>query len=181
MSWAAGAPGGKPPTTRCTGTGVGRLMRDPLALRRAVGGLYDAITMEIFPGPRRKMLVRNLPALQASNFCRMLAREDHIDLGKRDFCSLSAKMKNGIRRVDRMRNIKPKLIFCKVSKNTVSFHKTATFQAGAMRSRQHIYGAVKFVKAPYSSFHLVRGGKDAPGKKTTESITKLVKSLKIFR
>ena len=148
---------------------------------QAVGGLYDPISMEMFPRALRNKLVRNLPTLTASNFCGMLAKRDHIDLGKKGLRSLSAKVKNAIRQNDRTRNLKPKIIYCKVAGNTVSFHKTATFQAGAMRSRQHIYGAVKFVKAPYSSFHLVRGGKDAPGKKTTESITKLVKSIKIFR
>ena len=147
---------------------------------QAVGGLYNSIAMEIFPEPRRKKLIRNLPALKASNLCRMLAKQDHIDLGRKDFRSISARMKNGIRQVDRMRNLEPKIIFCKVSGNTVSFHKIATFQAGAMRARQHIYGAVRFVKSPYSSFQLVRGEIDAPGGGIVESMTELVNSIKIF-
>ena len=147
---------------------------------QAAGGLYDSVSMEIFPGPLRKKLVRNLPALSASNLCRILGREGHIDLGIKSWRSLSEKMKNGIRQIDRMRNLKPKIIFCKVSGRTVSFHKIATFQAGGMLSRQHIYGAVKFIKSPYSSFQFVRGGKDPPGEMAVDSMTELVNSIKIF-
>lgn len=148
---------------------------------QAVGGLYDAIGMEVFPDSLRKRLVKNLPALNASNLCGMLAREKHIDLGKKGLRSLSGKKKRGIRQMDRMRNIKPEMIFCKVSGSTVSFHKTATFKAGAVQSRQHIYGAVRFMRSPYSSFQLVRGGTDPPGEKTLDSMTALVNSIKIFK
>jgi hypothetical protein len=146
---------------------------------QAAGGLYDAISMEVFSKPIRKKLVKILPPLNASNLCEMLVREDHIDLSKNGLRSLSSKMKNGIKQIDGMRNLKPKLIFCKVSGNTVSFHKTATFQVGVNQSRQHIYGAVKFLRFPYSSFQMIRGGKDQPEKRTVDSITKLVKSVKI--
>ena len=148
---------------------------------QAVGGLYDPISMEMLPRPLRKKLARNLPALKASNFCGMLAKRDHVDLGKKGLRQLSVKVKDAIRQIDRTRNLNPKIIFCKVSGNVASFHKTATFQAGAIRARQHIYGAIKFVESPYSSFHLVRGGKDAPEGGTVASMTRLVQLIKIFR
>ncbi|MGV7220384.1 MAG: hypothetical protein ACQ9MH_02515 [Nitrospinales bacterium] len=148
---------------------------------QAAGGLYDSISMEMFPDNLRKKLVKNLPALRASNLCRILAKEDHIDLNKKGLRVLSSKIKTGIRQMDRMRNIKPKLIFCKVSKNTVSFHKTAIYQAGTVRAKQHIYGVVRFLRSPYSSFQIIRGSKEPPGKKTVASMTALVDSIVFFK
>jgi len=148
---------------------------------QAAGGLYDSISMEMFAAPIQKKLIKNLVPLKASNFCQIIARQDHIDLKRIGLRSLSAKKKNGIRQIDRMRNLKPKLVFCKVSKNTVIFNKMATFQAGSIQSRQHIYGAIRFLKSPYSSFQIISGAKVPPGRKTVASMKALVDSIKILK
>jgi len=148
---------------------------------QAAGGLYDAISMEILSEPIKKKLIKNLPPLNVTNFCKLIAIEDHIDLRKKGLRRLSSKMKNGIRQIDRMRNLKPKLIFCDRSGSTISFYKTATFQIGANRSRQHIYGAVRFLRPPYSSFQIIRGANGPPNKKTVASMRDLVNSIKIHK
>lgn len=151
---------------------------------QAAGGLYDSISMEIFPDPLRKKIIKNLPALKASNLCRILGKKEHLDLRKKDFRSLSQKLKEGIINIDRMRNYGTEMVRCKasgnkVSRNTVSFHKKAKFQQGS--HKQHIYGAVRFVRSPYSSFQLVRAGNDPPDRKMIEIMTRVVNSIRIIK
>ena len=92
---------------------------------------------------------------------------------------LSQKMKEGIMNMDRMRNHRPEMVLCKFSRNTVSFHKKASFQQGT--PKQHIYGAVRFVRSPYSSFQMVRVGNDPPDRKLIEIMTRVVNSIRIIK
>lgn len=146
---------------------------------QAAGGLYDSISMEMFPDPLRKKIIKNLPELKASNLCRILGKKEHIDLRKKDFRSLSQKLKEGIINIDRMRNYDSEMVRCKASGNTVSFHKKAAFQPGT--NKQHIYGAALFLKSPYSSFQLVRVGNDPPDEKMIATMTRVVNSIRIHK
>lgn len=113
-----------------------------------------------------------------------MGKKEHLDLRKKDFRSLSQKLKEGIINIDRMRNYGTEMVRCKasgnkVSRNTVSFHKKAKFQQGS--HKQHIYGAVRFVRSPYSSFQLVRAGNDPPDRKMIEIMTRVVNSIRIIK
>lgn len=145
---------------------------------QALGGLYDSISLEIFPETMRGNIITNLPILTATNFCNELAKAQHIDLNKSVFASLNQQQKDAIITIDRTRNIDPKIIRCDVSGDTVTFHKEATFESGQTKSRQNIYGAIRFFQAPFSSFQLIRATAKAPSQEILKDMTSVVKSFK---
>src|SRR4029453_15652134 len=51
----------------------------PLIDLQALGGLYDVLTLEIFPEPLRTRVVSQLPRLTLANFCAALAAPRHLD------------------------------------------------------------------------------------------------------
>jgi len=135
---------------------------------QAAGGLYDEITLSALPGPAA-LTVRNvLPRLTSANFCDAIARERHADPTDPRLSSLTAKEKVALGLVDQMGNSSPKVLRCEVSGDTVSFEK----QAGP----RTIYGAIRFLPLPHSSFQLIRGGTDAPTPGVLRQITDLVNS-----
>lgn len=145
---------------------------------QALGGLYDSISLEIFPETMRSNIIANLPTLTATNFCNELARAQHIDLNKSAFASLNQQQKDAIMTIDRTRNIDPKVIRCDVSGNTVAFHKEATFESGQAKSRQNIYGAIRFLQLPFSSIQLIRATVEVPGQETLKDMASVVRSFK---
>src|SRR5207248_8876345 len=136
----------------------------PLIDLQAVGGLYDPITLGVFPAPMRAAVLKTLPALTAANFCDAVARERHAAPGSA----------TPVLEVDRMRNIDPKIVSCDLSGDTVTFDKEVSFGAGS--PRQHVYGAVRFLAAPYSTFQLVRATWSAPGASLLWQLSELVNS-----
>ena len=60
-----------------------------------------------------------------------------------------------------------------VAGDTVTFHKEVSFQPGG--PRQHVYGAVRFLSPPYSTFQIVRAG-PAPDAAVLERLTAVVRS-----
>ena len=145
---------------------------------QALGGLYDSISLEVFPDTMRNNIISNLPTLTAINFCSELARAQHIDLNKSAFASLNQQQKDAIVTIDRTRNIDPKVIRCDVSGDTVIFHKEATFESGQAKSRQNIYGAIRFLKSPFSSFQIVRVSTEVPSQRMLSDIMLAVNSFK---
>ena len=143
---------------------------------QALGGLYDSITLEAFPDTLRNNILSNLPVLTTTNFCGELAKEHHIDINKAAFSSLNQQQKDAIVGLDQTRNIDPKIIRCDVVGDTVTFHKEATFEAGQAKARQNIYGAIRFLKSPFSSFQLIRVTVEAPTQEMLDNITSVVKS-----
>lgn len=140
---------------------------------QAAGGLYDPLTLAIFPRPARVEVRNALPRLTAATFCDSIARERHADPEDPRFSSLSAALKAGLPQVDRMGNASPKVSRCEVSGETVSFEK----QAGG----RYVYGAIRFLEPPYSSFQLIRGGADAPAANISRQITDVVNSWRALR
>ena len=61
----------------------------------------------------------------------------------------------------------------------MTFHKEATFIAGAAKARQHLYGAVRFLDAPYSSFQFVRGALEPPTSGALDAIERMVASFAV--
>src|SRR6476659_580355 len=51
----------------------------PVIAIQAAGGLYNAITLYIFPEPMRRLIVQALTPLSVANFCQQIAQEQHLD------------------------------------------------------------------------------------------------------
>ena len=123
---------------------------------QAVGGLYDSIALEVFPDPIRAAIIKLLPRLTTSNFCQLLAQERRLDPDQPAFSSLTPAQRAAIAGIDRTRSVNPRVLRCDVQGATVTFDKEASFQEGT--PRQRVYGAVRFLQAPYSTFQIVRAG-----------------------
>jgi hypothetical protein len=149
----------------------------PVVDLQAVGGLYDAIALEVFPDPLRRQIVQALPRLTASNFCPMLAQEQHIDPQSAALSALTAQQRAVVASVDRMRHVDPRVVLCVVEGSTVTFDKETALQPGS--PRQHVYGAVRFLEPPDSTFQIVRAGA-APDANVLRQMTDLVKSWSRF-
>ena len=51
----------------------------PLLDLQAAGGLYDALSLQIFPAPIRNIIRNALPVLSSDTFCDLIGRERHLD------------------------------------------------------------------------------------------------------
>jgi hypothetical protein len=146
----------------------------PLVDLQAAGGLYDAITLEVFPEPLRRTIAGTLLRLTPASFCREAVRPQHLNLADQAFASLTEREKTAIEQVDRMRNIESRMVRCVVDGQTVTFDKETSSEPGG--PRQRIYGAIRFLDGDYSTFQVIRGGADAPDQLTLEQLTTLVNS-----
>jgi hypothetical protein len=163
-----------PPSPRRLG-GEATLTRGfPLIDLQAAGGLYDAITLEIFPEPLRRTIVGALPRLAPASFCREAVRPQHLDPADQALASLTERQKTAVAEVDRMRNVESRMVSCVADGNTVTFDKETASAPGG--PRQRIYGAIRFLDGGYSTFQVIRGGPDAPDQATLEQLTALVNS-----
>ena len=143
---------------------------------QAAGGLYDAITLQIFPEPIASKIRDALPVLTPDQFCDAIGRERHLDPADRRLTGLTAQQRVTIATVDRMGNVAPKVLRCDVAGGTVTFKKEAASDpAGPSR---YIYGSIRFLPAPYSSFQLIRGSEDEPGEALLRQIAAVVDSWK---
>lgn len=140
---------------------------------QALGGLYDALALQIFPDAMREQVVAARPPVTRESFCELLAVEDHL----RSATDLDAAIRDAVREIDRMRNVDPRVVACRTDADTVVFHKEATYTTGAVSARQHVYGAVRFLEGPYSAFQIVRAGPAPPTNAGLETLERLVRSL----
>jgi hypothetical protein len=139
---------------------------------QVLGGLYDAITRDLVPPADLQILMKALPPLTAASFCGSLASADHVT-----GLSLPPRLEGMARKLDAMRNGTPLVHRCSVASGVVVFHKEATFETGTMSARQHLYGAVRFLQPPYSSFQIVRGSMTAPTGGDIDTLERIVRSL----
>jgi hypothetical protein len=87
---------------------------------------------------------------------------------------LTAPQRTAIANVDRMGNFNSRVLRCTLAGSTVTFEKEAAFdRVGPVR---RIYGSIRFLPAPYSSFQVIRGSGDAPGEALLQQITAVVNS-----
>ena len=128
----------------------------PMIDLQAAGGLHDAITLEIFPEPVLQLILDGVPPLTVENFCREIERPEHLEPTHPALARLTAEQRAAIMRADRLRHVDPKVLRCDRDGDTITFHKEVAFQPGM--PRQHVYGAVRFLSPPYSTFQLVRAG-----------------------
>ncbi len=147
----------------------------PLIDLQAAGGLYDSLTLQVFPDPLRALVVAQLPRLTAANFCEALAQAQHLDLRLPAFGSLTPQQQQAIGITDAMRNLNPRVVECRTVGDIVSFEKERTFQLGY--PTQHVYGTVRFLRGPYSTFQLIAGG-PSPDRPTLAAIERVVASFK---
>jgi hypothetical protein len=150
------------------------VLRGPVMLDiQALGGLYDPITLEIFPDAQRRQVVTAVPAVTAQNLCTLLAQEDHLGAS-----SLSAPLLDAARRVDRMRNVAPRVVSCQTRGRTIVFHKEATYEAPGISVRQQIFGAIRFLDGAWTSVQLIRGLRDAPSRGDLDTLARIVDSFR---
>lgn len=121
---------------------------------QAAGGLYDAIVSGTLPAPVKIALEAALPPLTRDSLCDQIAREHHVDPDAPAFAVLTAAQRTALGALDVMGNVAPRVIRCTLDGDTVIFDKEAAVVPGG--PRRHVYGAVRFLEAPYSSFHLIR-------------------------
>jgi hypothetical protein len=148
----------------------------PLIDLQALGGLYDSLTLEIFPEPLRTRVVSQLTRLTLANFCAALAAPRHIDPALPVFGSLRPQERDAIGGTDVMRNTNPRVIECRTSGDMITFDKERAFGAGY--PAQHVYGTVRFLTGMYSTFQLIAGG-EAPNEALLTAIENLVASFRI--
>jgi hypothetical protein len=127
---------------------------------QAAGGLHDAITLEMFPNALRQRILQFVPPLTRAGFCEAIGREQHVDPRIPALAALTPQQRTAVTSVDRMRNLAPRVITCRAEQQAIVFDKEVWFQEGG--PRQHVYGAVRFLSAPYSTFQLIQAG-PAPG------------------
>lgn len=139
---------------------------------QVLGGLYDAIARDLLPPADLQTLMKALPPLTAASFCASLASADHVT-----GLSLPPRLEDMARKLDAMRNGTPRVHRCSVTGGVVAFHKEATYTTGTMSTRQHLYGAIRFLQPPYSSFQIVRGSLAAPTGADLNTLERIVQSL----
>lgn len=135
---------------------------------QALGGLYDSFARGVFPDADLAVVLNALPAPAPSNFCALLGTADHL-AGQ----TLPVRLVAAARQVDQMRNLDPVVHRCDLTGDVVVFHKEATFAAGAIKARQHVYGVVRFLPAPFSSFQIVRGSTTPPAAAELEMLAQV--------
>jgi len=145
----------------------------PVVDIQAAGGLYDAITLEVFPDPMRRQILQMLTRLTAANFCQQIAQEQHLNPQVGPLAMLTAEQKSVIASTDRIRNVSPRVLQCGVDGAAVTFNKEVGFQPGG--PRQHVYGAIRFLDGPYTTFQIVRAG-PPPDAAVLSQMAALVKS-----
>lgn len=139
---------------------------------QALGGLYDAITLQVLPADARASVVAQLPAVTLESFCGLLGRESHLP----PTISLAEPVLAAARMLDHTRNIDPVVARCVRDGTTIVFHKEATIELGAASARQHVYGAIRFLSTRYSSFQVVRAATTAPSAAAVDTLGLLVRS-----
>jgi hypothetical protein len=158
-------------------TGLGGeavLTRGPLVLDvQAIGGLYDPIALEGFPDAMRRQVEAARRPVDVGTLCAALGTEDHLA----GVPALPAAVLELARRVDRTRNVMPRVVRCDRDGDQVLFHKEAAFEAGAVSARQHIFGAVRrLTGGEATAFQIVRALPSAPSPAQLAELDALVRS-----
>ena len=144
---------------------------------QALGGLYDPIALQVFPDAIQAQVIAARPAVTRADFCRILGAADHLGAA----AGLADRVREAARNVDRMRNIDPRVVRCQMAGDTVTFHKEATFTSGSVSARQHIFGALRFLDAPFSAFQIVRAALAPPTDEDLDALARIVRSFNAAR
>lgn len=145
----------------------------PLVDLQAAGGLYDEITLQIFPAPLRQRVLAALPRLTAASFCGAIAAAQHFDPDLPAFANLTPGQRQAIAGTDRMRNENISVRECRVEGDVVVFDKQRSAAPGA--PEQHVFGAVRFLTGRYSTFQFIAGG-EPPDSSVLSAMADVVRS-----
>ena len=99
-----------------------------------------------------RQILAVLPPVTPQSACQLLAVADHVPADR----GLPANVVELARRLDRMRNVAPRLVRCDVMDGVLVFHKETTFESGLPAARQHIFGALRFLTAQGDAFQIIR-------------------------
>lgn len=144
---------------------------------QALGGLYDSIALEVFPEALRRRIVSLLPRLNAKTFCDALGRSEHLDTSPLTLPGFSPDERAGVRRIDLLRSIDPRVVRCDTQQGVMLFVRETTFDAGG--PRQHIFGAIRFLDGDISSVQLVAGSAAPPREGLVEEMAAVVRSVSL--
>lgn len=139
---------------------------------QALGGLYDDISLSALPDAVQQQVIARLTRVTPDSFCRLLGAADHLG----NVQGLSATIVNLARRVDRVRNVDPRVLQCTLEGDMVTFHKEATFEVPAGPTRQHIFGAIRFLGTSGEAVQLVRALRTAPSAAERDAIATTIRS-----
>jgi hypothetical protein len=140
--------------------------------RQALGGLYDTIARQVIPDAALPRILQAVTPVTAANFCQLLGASAHIIRPE----SLSAQELQMARAADALGNDAPRVISCQRAGETLTFHKESGVAAG--QPRRHVFGAIRFLAAPYSSFQIIGAG-GAPPAVELAAITAAVDSFRL--
>ncbi len=147
---------------------------------QALGGLYDPTCIraliDTFPPDLQEKLRKQAASLTTANFCNELSKDEHISINDPSLSNMTIQQKKAITQLDRMRNLEPKVISCKVLGNIVIFHKKIVAKFGQFSNPQHIYGAISFRKGVFSSVQFIRITTDSPNDKLLDTMAEVVRS-----
>jgi len=150
---------------------------------QALGGLHDALLLggilEALPASVGEYILAHASTLSRANFCQELSQVRHVNAQEPILASLSAAHRHALLDLDQTRNIDPHVVRCEVLGESVLFHKEATFRAGRVTGRQHLFGAVRFLAPPFSSFQWVRIANDPPSEELLQMMTAVVDSFMV--
>jgi hypothetical protein len=85
-------------------------------------------------------------------------------------------VRDAAERLDRTRHVDPRVARCEVRDRVVLFDKEATFETPAAATRQHVFGALRFLDPPYSAVQFVRGLTTPPSTEDLETAVRIVRS-----
>jgi len=139
---------------------------------QAFGGLYDPIALEVFPDDLQRQVIASLPPVTPQNFCALLGAPDHLPSA----LTLPPAVRGPARDLDHVRNGSPRVVRCEAQGSVLIFDKEATFETPAASARQHIFGAVRFLPAPYSAATLVRALNTRPSDQDLATLVRVVQS-----
>jgi hypothetical protein len=145
----------------------------PLVDLQAAGGLYDSITLQILPDGLRQRVMAALPLLTAETFCAAVAAPQHLDVNLPAFAGLRRQQRDGIAATDAINNTGIEVVQCRRADQIVVFDKTR--RASPAAPPQHVFGAVRFLTGPYSTFQFIAGG-DAPDPALLATMSDVVRS-----
>jgi hypothetical protein len=151
------------------------LTKGPVTVdRQALGGLYDLFTRQAIPEAELPPILEALAPVTPETFCPLLGQTDHLLRP----AALSDKARAMARATDVLGNVAPKVIACTRTGSTITFDKEAGLGPGGARRR--VFGAIRFLPSPYSSFQVVSFG-PSPRLDGLAALTAMVSSLNVFR
>jgi hypothetical protein len=145
----------------------GRVLVD----HQAVSGLHDHFALQVLPERPRAQLLTVLPPLDAATFCAQLAAADHVT-----GLTLPPDVQSMARMADTMQRHSPRVETCERRGTIVRFSRRAQAVAGSAATETSVFGAVRFLDGPFSSFQVIGRSAASPDAAMLASLERIVES-----